>query len=60
MKFVVTPPAIVSLPVEGSAERFPVHRVYCIGRNYAEHAIEMGHDPNREPRSSRTASPRAI
>jgi fumarylpyruvate hydrolase len=49
MKFVVTPPAIVSLPVEGSAERFPVHRVYCIGRNYAEHAIEMGHDPNREP-----------
>ena len=49
MIFVVTPPAIVSLPVEGAAERFPVHRVYCIGRNYAEHAIEMGHDPNREP-----------
>ena len=28
---------------------FPVHRVYCVGRNYAEHAIEMGHDPNKEP-----------
>jgi fumarylpyruvate hydrolase len=28
---------------------FPVHRVYCVGRNYAEHAVEMGHDPNREP-----------
>ena len=27
---------------------FPVHRIYCVGRNYAEHAIEMGHDPNRE------------
>lgn len=49
MKFAVMPPAIVSLPVENLAERFPVHRVYCIGRNYAEHAIEMGHDPNREP-----------
>ena len=49
MKFVVTPHAVVSLPVEGAAERFPVHRVYCIGRNYAEHAIEMGHDPNKEP-----------
>merc|ERR1719162_2212730 len=29
--------------------KFPVHRIYCVGRNYAEHAIEMGHDPNREP-----------
>ncbi len=28
---------------------FPVHRIYCVGRNYAEHAIKMGHDPNREP-----------
>ena len=38
-----------SLAVEGSAERFPVNRIYCVGRNYAEHAREMGHDPNREP-----------
>jgi fumarylpyruvate hydrolase len=37
------------LPVVGSSLRFPVHRIYCVGRNYAEHAIEMGYDPNREP-----------
>jgi fumarylpyruvate hydrolase len=49
LKFTVAPPAVVSLPVAGTDARFPVHRVYCIGRNYAEHAIEMGHDPNREP-----------
>ncbi|WP_282171129.1 fumarylacetoacetate hydrolase family protein [Ruegeria atlantica] len=36
------------IPVEGGGI-FPVRRVYCIGRNYAAHAIEMGHDPNREP-----------
>jgi fumarylpyruvate hydrolase len=43
----IGPPA--SLPVEGSDARFPVGRIYCVGRNYAEHAREMGHDPNREP-----------
>ncbi|GAB4167200.1 MAG: fumarylacetoacetate hydrolase family protein [Thalassobaculales bacterium] len=48
-ELVVPAPAQVSLPVVGSTARFPVHRVYCIGRNYAAHAIEMGHDPNREP-----------
>ena len=37
------------LPVAGSAEMFPVRRIYCIGRNYAAHAREMGSDPNREP-----------
>ncbi len=47
--FVIAPPAVVALPVRGSDAAFPVHRIYCIGRNYAEHAIEMGHDPNREP-----------
>jgi fumarylpyruvate hydrolase len=36
------------LPIRGSSKDFPVHRIYCVGRNYAEHAIEMGHDPNRE------------
>jgi len=36
------------IPVEGGGV-FPVRRVYCIGRNYAAHAIEMGHDPDREP-----------
>jgi fumarylpyruvate hydrolase len=37
------------LAIDGSAERFPVHRVYCVGRNYAEHAREMGGHPDREP-----------
>ena len=43
------PAEIPSLPIRGTDARFPVHRIYCIGRNYAAHAIEMGHDPNREP-----------
>src|SRR6476619_7308798 len=38
-----------SLPVEGTDARFPVGRIYCVGRNYADHAREMGHDPDREP-----------
>lgn len=47
--YVIDPPAIPSLPVHGSGALFPVRRVYCIGRNYAAHAVEMGHDPDREP-----------
>lgn len=47
--YVFQPPPRPSLPVRGSARRFPIHRVYCIGRNYAAHALEMGHDPQREP-----------
>lgn len=47
--FVIDPPAVISLPVAGTAARFPVRRVYCIGRNYAAHAVEMGGDPDREP-----------
>ena len=39
----------VTVPVQGSDEAFPVRRIYCIGRNYAAHAREMGSDPNREP-----------
>jgi 2-keto-4-pentenoate hydratase/2-oxohepta-3-ene-1,7-dioic acid hydratase in catechol pathway len=39
----------VSIPIVGSDEVFPVRRIYCIGRNYAAHAREMGSDPNREP-----------
>ncbi|AGB71479.1 fumarylacetoacetate hydrolase family protein [Rhizobium tropici CIAT 899] len=46
---VIPPPAPVLLPIEGETEFFPVRRVYCVGRNYADHAIEMGHDPTREP-----------
>jgi fumarylpyruvate hydrolase len=49
MSFVVSPPAIVGLPVAGSTDLFPVRRVYCVGRNYAAHAREMGFDPDREP-----------
>jgi fumarylpyruvate hydrolase len=41
--------AVPSLAVEGSDARFPVGRIYCVGRNYADHAREMGHDPDREP-----------
>jgi fumarylpyruvate hydrolase len=47
--YVIDPPATPSLPVRGSDAAFPVRRVYCIGRNYAAHAVEMGHDPDREP-----------
>jgi len=42
MPFVFDPPAVPSLPVAGSGARFPIHRIYCIGRNYADHAKEMG------------------
>jgi len=42
-------PELVTLPVAGASDQFPVRRVYCIGRNYAAHAVEMGHDPDREP-----------
>ena len=41
--------AVTTIPVAGSTEMFPVRRVYCIGRNYAAHAREMGSDPTREP-----------
>src|SRR5918999_1674686 len=49
MTFAIQPLPITTLPVAGTDESFPVSRVYCVGRNYAEHAVEMGHDPNREP-----------
>jgi len=45
--YVITPPAQASIPVAGGGA-FPVRRVYCVGRNYAAHAREMGHDPDRE------------
>ena len=48
VNFVVTPPPVVSVPVNGTTARFPVHRVYCVGRNYEEHAKEMGFT-GREP-----------
>ncbi|WEN16098.1 fumarylacetoacetate hydrolase family protein [Rhodanobacter sp. AS-Z3] len=42
MNYIIDPPAQPSLPVTGSAQRFPIRRVFCIGRNYADHAREMG------------------
>ncbi|MDE2270547.1 MAG: fumarylacetoacetate hydrolase family protein [Xanthomonadaceae bacterium] len=45
MSFVFDPPGIPSLPIHASDARFPMHRIYCIGRNYAEHAKEMGSEP---------------
>ncbi len=48
MNFVIEPARQVVLTVNGSADVFPVGQIYCVGRNYADHAIEMGHDPNRE------------
>ena len=47
--FVIDVPKIPALPVAGTDALFPVRRVYCIGRNYAAHAVEMGHDPSKEP-----------
>jgi|TARA_B100001964_G_scaffold245459_1_gene332535 fumarylpyruvate hydrolase len=48
MSLVIEPVNPVTLPVKGSPDLFPVGQIYCVGRNYADHAIEMGHDPNRE------------
>jgi len=48
MSFVITPPPAVTVPVVGTSDRFPVNRVYCVGRNYEEHAKEMGFT-GREP-----------
>ena len=48
MSYVFNPPAVTSLPVVGRGERFPIHRIYCVGRNYEDHAKEMGFT-GREP-----------
>ncbi len=49
MRYVFPPPPVVSVAVAGREERFPVRRIFCVGRNYAAHAREMGGDPDREP-----------
>ena len=49
MAYVIAPAATPALPVSGTADLFPVNRIFCVGRNYADHAREMGHDPDREP-----------
>ena len=47
--FVIAPPPVPSVAVHGESKRFPVRRIFCVGRNYAAHAREMGKDPDREP-----------
>ncbi len=49
MTYVFDAPSVPALPIRGSDKLYPVHRIYCVGRNYADHAREMGHDPDREP-----------
>jgi fumarylpyruvate hydrolase len=49
MKYAVAASARPCVPVYGSQQPFPVHRIYCVGQNYADHAREMGGDPSREP-----------
>jgi fumarylpyruvate hydrolase len=48
MSYAIPAPPVATVLVAGGGN-FPVHRIYCVGRNYAEHAREMGHDPDREP-----------
>lgn len=48
-RFIIAPPEMPSLAIVGDARRFPVGRVFCVGRNYGDHAREMGGDPTREP-----------
>ncbi len=47
--YVFAPAAVRSLPITNSKQQFAVHRIFCVGRNYAAHAREMGRDPDREP-----------
>src|SRR3954468_23615564 len=47
--YAFSPPMTPSVAIDGELERFPVRRIFCVGRNYAAHAREMGGDPNREP-----------
>ncbi len=49
MRYAFPPPPVIALPIAGSEVRFPVRRIFCVGRNYAAHAREMGGDPDREP-----------
>jgi fumarylpyruvate hydrolase len=49
MSYVIPAPKQPAIAVAGTSDLFPVRRIWCVGRNYADHAREMGHDPNREP-----------
>ena len=47
--YAIAAPIVTTLAVDGTDAPYPVARIFCVGRNYAAHAIEMGHDPDREP-----------
>ncbi len=47
--YVFAPPASVTAAIKDSGDRFPVRRIFCVGRNYADHVREMGGDPKSEP-----------
>ena len=49
MSYIFEPPTQASVAIKSSLERFPVHRIYCVGQNYAAHTREMGGDPDRTP-----------
>ena len=49
MAYAIQPPDVTTVPVRDTGSEFPVARIFCVGRNYAEHTIEMGGDPDREP-----------
>jgi fumarylpyruvate hydrolase len=48
MSYIFPPPPVSAIPIDASAHWFPVHRIYCVGKNYAAHAREMGSDPTKE------------
>lgn len=58
--YLFEPPKIPSLPVEGEEARYPVARIFCVGRNYAAHAAEMGNEVDREAPFYFTKSPQAV
>ena len=58
--YLFPPPPVISIPVEGQAARYPVRRIFCVGRNYAAHAAEMGHEVDREAPFYFTKSAHAI
>lgn len=59
-RYLFPPPVTVSLPVTGQEARFPVNRIFCVGRNYAAHAAEMGNEVDREAPFYFTKSARAV
>ena len=59
-QFAFTPAPVPSVAITASSQRFPVHRIYCVGRNYADHAQEMGTDPKTNPPVFFTKPPDAV